>query len=141
MAAIDKRRAVEAGWSGESRPYEASLWKWVRQLLEAARSSFFGRRESCLQACVCSKCMSMLSPVMDRVDSDVIRKWTCPTCRTGDFIEIISIPYVFRYLVAELAAMNIDVKLHARQVTDGTGASSRAGPCCAQVPSLVALPK
>lgn len=65
-------------------------------------------------AYVCSKCMSMLSPVIDRVDGDIIRKWTCPTCRTGDFIEIISIPYVFRYLVAELAAMNINVKLHVK---------------------------
>ncbi|KAL3199143.1 hypothetical protein MRX96_014108 [Rhipicephalus microplus] len=63
---------------------------------------------------LCTKCQSMLSPVVDKAESDVVRKWKCPTCQTSDFIEIISIPYVFRYLVAELAAMNIGVKLQVK---------------------------
>ena len=33
-------------------------------------------------------------------------------CSDGGQIEIVSVPYVFRYLVAELAAMNIRVELH-----------------------------
>ncbi|KAH6940188.1 hypothetical protein HPB50_026310 [Hyalomma asiaticum] len=65
-------------------------------------------------AYVCRNCQSMLSPVVDKAESDVVRKWKCPTCQTSDFIDIISIPYVFRYLVAELAAMNIGVKLQIK---------------------------
>ena len=37
--------------------------------------------------------------------------WKCQVCSDGGQIEIVSVPYVFRYLVAELAAMNIRVEL------------------------------
>ena len=37
--------------------------------------------------------------------------WKCCMCSDGGQIEIVSVPYVFRYLVAELAAMNIRVEL------------------------------
>jgi DNA-directed RNA polymerase beta subunit len=35
----------------------------------------------------------------------------CRTCSTNDYIETIAIPYVFRYLTTELAAMNVAVRL------------------------------
>ena len=38
-------------------------------------------------------------------------QWKCQMCSDGGHIEVVSVPYVFRYLVAELAAMNIRVKL------------------------------
>ena len=38
----------------------------------------------------------------------------CQMCSDGGVIEVVSVPYVFRYLVAELAAMNIRVKVETR---------------------------
>ena len=38
-------------------------------------------------------------------------QWKCRMCSDGGHIEVVSVPYVFRYLVAELAAMNIRVKI------------------------------
>ena len=64
-----------------------------------------------LQAQVCNKCGSILSPCLERpplsnaaVSAESERKWT-------DNIDIIKVPYVFKYLVAELAAINIKVNL------------------------------
>ena len=39
------------------------------------------------------------------------RKWTCKVCESTEHIQLLAFPYVFRYLVAELAAMNIKVAL------------------------------
>ena len=38
-------------------------------------------------------------------------EWKCRLCQDRGKIDIISVPYVFRYLIAELAAMNIRVKV------------------------------
>ena len=38
-------------------------------------------------------------------------QWKCQVCSDGGIIEVVSVPHVFRYLVAELAAMNIRVKV------------------------------
>ena len=43
------------------------------------------------------------------------KKWRCYVCDRQDTIQVITIPYVFRYLVAELAAMNIKVKLELKE--------------------------
>ena len=43
--------------------------------------------------------------------SHVQPEWKCRMCEDKGQIDIISVPYVFRYLIAELAAMNIRVKL------------------------------
>ncbi len=54
-----------------------------------------------------------MSPILEKAPrsnsalSHVERKWTCRSCADGGVIDIVSVPYVFRYLVAELAAMNI----------------------------------
>uniref|UniRef100_A0AAR2KEB1 DNA-directed RNA polymerase n=1 Tax=Pygocentrus nattereri TaxID=42514 RepID=A0AAR2KEB1_PYGNA len=38
----------------------------------------------------------------------------CLLCKKSDSIETVSVPYVFRYFVAELAAMNIKIKLDVK---------------------------
>ena len=74
-----------------------------------------------LQAQVCKKCGSILSPYLERppssnaaVSAESERKWTCSLCKRTDTIDIIKVPYVFKYLVAELAAINIKVNLEVK---------------------------
>ncbi|CAH1788832.1 unnamed protein product [Owenia fusiformis] len=66
---------------------------------------------------VCTKCNSLLSPAIEKVPDKLAaasfeaqRGWKCSVCDTKDTVETVNIPYVFHYLVAELAAMNIKVK-------------------------------
>lgn len=40
-------------------------------------------------------------------------RWECSLCRSGKFVEQIAIPAVFRFLVVELAAMNIKLSVFA----------------------------
>lgn len=73
------------------------------------------------QARVCRKCGSIISPVLDRVTceemagSDHRRRWLCRVCRVPNSVVLIAVPYVFKYLCAELAAMNIKLQLDVRQ--------------------------
>uniref|UniRef100_A0A8C2S2A5 DNA-directed RNA polymerase n=1 Tax=Capra hircus TaxID=9925 RepID=A0A8C2S2A5_CAPHI len=64
---------------------------------------------------VCVKCGSLLSPLLEKPPPSWSalrnRKYNCALCNRSDTIDTISVPYVFRYFVAELAAMNIKVKL------------------------------
>uniref|UniRef100_A0AAA9TWZ4 DNA-directed RNA polymerase n=2 Tax=Bos TaxID=9903 RepID=A0AAA9TWZ4_BOVIN len=64
---------------------------------------------------VCVKCGSLLSPLLEKPPPSWSalrnRKYICALCNRSDTIDTISLPYVFRYFVAELAAMNIKVKL------------------------------
>ncbi|XP_064401799.1 DNA-directed RNA polymerase I subunit RPA2-like isoform X3 [Halichondria panicea] len=66
---------------------------------------------------ICKECGSIVSPMLDKAPptisalSDVQPEWRCRMCQDKGQIDIISVPYVFRYLVAELAAMNIKVQL------------------------------
>jgi DNA-directed RNA polymerase I subunit RPA2 len=39
------------------------------------------------------------------------RTVTCRLCGTGRHIEVVAVPYVFRYLVSELLAMNVKLVL------------------------------
>ena len=74
------------------------------------------------QSHMCKKCGSIVSPVLDKPPpsesalSHVQPQWKCRMCEDEGLIEVISVPYVFRYLVAELAAMNIRVKLELESV-------------------------
>ncbi|XP_059501176.1 DNA-directed RNA polymerase I subunit RPA2 [Stegostoma tigrinum] len=67
---------------------------------------------------VCIKCSSLLSPVLEKPPPSWSytrhRKYQCTLCHQSDTIEIVSVPYVFRYFIAELAAMNINVRLDVR---------------------------
>ncbi|XP_022376226.1 DNA-directed RNA polymerase I subunit RPA2 isoform X3 [Enhydra lutris kenyoni] len=64
---------------------------------------------------VCVKCGSLLSPLLEKPppswSATRNRKYNCTLCDRSDTIDTVSVPYVFRYFVAELAAMNIKVKL------------------------------
>jgi len=67
---------------------------------------------------VCTKCGSLLSPtfVKQPLELAVIntgnkKQWICQVCGDGENITKMVVPYVFRYLVAELSAMNIRVTL------------------------------
>lgn len=68
------------------------------------------------QAYVCRRCGSVLSPI---VAGSLLGSLTgqtpgvsCHTCKRSDAMDVIAIPFVFRYLAAELMAMNIEIKLH-----------------------------
>lgn len=67
---------------------------------------------------ICINCGSILSPILEKpppVDSPLQvscdHKWTCRLCKDKGKVDIVSVPYVFRYLVAELAGMNIKLKI------------------------------
>lgn len=74
-------------------------------------------------AVVCTQCGSLLSTMTQRATVEsagqaeiaaYIRArdhWICVSCNSGTFCEAVAMPYVFRYLVNELAAMNIKLKL------------------------------
>ncbi|KAJ1154285.1 hypothetical protein NDU88_007038 [Pleurodeles waltl] len=67
---------------------------------------------------VCIKCGSLLSPLLEKPPPSWSamrhRKYNCTLCDRSDTIDTISVPYVFRYFVAELAAMNIKVTLDVK---------------------------
>lgn len=77
---------------------------------------------------VCSLCGSLLSPLVQVSPlqenqqgahamalglnpAGVAQRKTCHACGTGRGVARIAMPYVFRYLAAELAAMNIKLTL------------------------------
>lgn len=74
---------------------------------------------------VCRLCGSILSPVSVNATREAVSsaaltaatssnprdRITCRTCQTADGIDVIAIPYVFRYLATELLAMNIKMTL------------------------------
>lgn len=64
---------------------------------------------------MCVECGSLLSPLLEKPPPSWSamrnRKYNCTVCGRSDTIDTVSVPYVFRYFVAELAAMNIKVKL------------------------------
>ena len=72
-------------------------------------------------AMVCSFCGSLLSPVsVCQVKSSQLslpppggrtKKAMCKYCKTGRGIERVAMPFAFRYLTAELAAMNMKLTL------------------------------
>ncbi|XP_061634769.1 DNA-directed RNA polymerase I subunit RPA2 [Phyllopteryx taeniolatus] len=67
---------------------------------------------------VCLDCGSLLSPLLERPpptwSSTRHRRTVCALCGKSDSVDSLSVPYVFRYFVAELAAMNIKVKLEVK---------------------------
>ncbi|KAH9718489.1 DNA-directed RNA polymerase I subunit 2 [Citrus sinensis] len=80
---------------------------------------------------VCSLCGSVLTATFIHPQKRAIReigglpparapkKVTCHACQTSKGMETVAMPYVFRYLAAELAAMNIKITL---QLGDGATA-------------------
>lgn len=80
---------------------------------------------------VCSLCGSMLTTTFLQPQKRPVReigglppgrapkKVTCHACQTSRGMETVAMPYVFRYLAAELAAMNIKMTL---KLSNGAGA-------------------
>lgn len=80
---------------------------------------------------VCSLCGSILTTSVIQRQKRFVReigglppgrapkKVTCHACQTSRGMETVAMPYVFRYLAAELAAMNIKLTL---QLSNGAGA-------------------
>ncbi|TRY55888.1 hypothetical protein DNTS_029133 [Danionella cerebrum] len=66
----------------------------------------------------CIDCGSLLSPLLEKPPPEWSatrhRKTVCLLCNKTDSIDTVSVPYVFRYFVAELAAMNIKIKLDVK---------------------------
>lgn len=68
------------------------------------------------QCHVCKKCGSILSPLQTPHKSHSKgfsrgQSVTCKTCDSCNHIDIIAVPYVFRYLCTELVAMNVRLTL------------------------------
>uniref|UniRef100_A0A8C4X1E9 DNA-directed RNA polymerase subunit beta n=1 Tax=Eptatretus burgeri TaxID=7764 RepID=A0A8C4X1E9_EPTBU len=67
---------------------------------------------------VCTRCCSLLSPCLEAPPPEWAqtrlgrRTWICKMCHQGDAIELIMIPFVFRYFIAEMAAINVQVHLN-----------------------------
>ena len=61
---------------------------------------------------VCTLCGSILTPIKSENPSFGKRsQTTCKICKSHTKISSVAIPYVFKYLCAELAAMNVKLKL------------------------------
>lgn len=65
----------------------------------------------------CTKCGSLLSTYLFKPDlvtgehnyDDPNETWWCRTCDSRNHVRQVLVPYVLRYLVAELASVNIKV--------------------------------
>ncbi|XP_032072061.1 DNA-directed RNA polymerase I subunit RPA2 [Thamnophis elegans] len=68
---------------------------------------------------VCVDCGSLLSPLLKAPPAwctTRARQYVCASCDQSNTIETIAVPYVFRCFVAELAAINVKVKLDVQQI-------------------------
>ncbi|KAF7727777.1 DNA-directed RNA polymerase I subunit rpa2 [Apophysomyces ossiformis] len=65
------------------------------------------------QAYVCRLCGSLVSPICTKIVSSFSnqRAYECRTCNTSKGIDLVAIPYVFRYLTTELMSMGIRLTL------------------------------
>jgi len=65
------------------------------------------------QAHVCRLCGSLVSPISTKVASSLSsrRNVECRVCNTSKGIDVVAIPYVFRYLTTELMSMGIKLTL------------------------------
>eukprot|EP00040_Diaphanoeca_grandis_P032793 m.199573 g.199573 ORF g.199573 m.199573 type:complete len:1144 (-) comp32739_c0_seq2:126-3557(-) len=61
----------------------------------------------------CRTCGSLISPVLEPIDPTTrsARQVRCKTCEDKSDIVSIKVPYVFRYLVAELLSMNVKLTI------------------------------
>ena len=59
------------------------------------------------QAYVCSRCESLLSCMND----PRTRATICQTCKSSSHVKLVAVPFVLRYLSAELMAMNVRMKI------------------------------
>lgn len=68
----------------------------------------------CLQTLACVTCGSLLGPeLIVKSDNDDAK---CRLCGGEDSISEIEIPYIFKFLVTQLASCNINIKLKFRKI-------------------------
>lgn len=74
------------------------------------------------KAFICTKCKSILSPMLvqhaeekDRQLTQFCHQTVCQHCKERIHIQQIQVPYVFRYLVAELGSVGIKVNLEVKE--------------------------
>jgi DNA-directed RNA polymerase I subunit RPA2 len=68
------------------------------------------------QCHVCRKCSSIVSPIsVAPTTISASRTVTCRLCNSEEHIDVVALPYVFRYLTSELMAMNIKLELAVRE--------------------------
>ena len=71
---------------------------------------------------ICTDCGSLLSPIIKIPDLPSnttlleVPKPKCALCKSEDKIDIIEIPYVFKYLIEQLASVNIKIKMKTEHV-------------------------
>lgn len=65
---------------------------------------------------VCQTCGTLLGPVTEIMASSYDRSIKCRLCGDEESIKEIEVPYIFRYLVTQLASCNINVKLKFREI-------------------------
>src|SRR5688572_29924096 len=70
------------------------------------------------EAHICSGCGSLLATRMLKPSPDLMTppQMFCATCESVNTVKSIPLPYVTRYLVVELAAMNIRISFDLKQV-------------------------
>jgi len=62
---------------------------------------------------LCKTCGSILSPVerAQHRGSQYEQEASCKVCQEKGEVEEVEMPYIFRYLVAQLASVNIKIKI------------------------------
>ncbi|XP_041365759.1 DNA-directed RNA polymerase I subunit RPA2-like [Gigantopelta aegis] len=70
---------------------------------------------------ICTDCGNILSPLLEKpavavaaISAESHRVWACQLCRRTDKMKMIAVPYVYQYLVAELAAMSINLVIEVK---------------------------
>ncbi|EFA85001.1 RNA polymerase I [Heterostelium album PN500] len=66
------------------------------------------------KATVCKQCGSTTSVAIQKSNYSQFTSSTCITCKTDEHLTNIALPYVFTYLIAELASVNISLKLQIK---------------------------
>lgn len=68
------------------------------------------------QTLVCTSCGTLLGPAIAVATLSEKPKRTCRLCGNGDNVTDIEIPYIFKFLVAQFASCNINVKIDCKHV-------------------------
>jgi DNA-directed RNA polymerase I subunit RPA2 len=98
-----------------------------RDSLLAHGSSFLlhDRLFKCSDATVgygCDKCGSILSTSIMNQEGDAnpadVKSYTCKICETPKHVVKVSLPYVLKYLVSELASVNIKVNFKFKSLDE-----------------------
>eukprot|EP00161_Ancyromonas_sigmoides_P011780 TRINITY_DN2973_c0_g2_i1.p2 TRINITY_DN2973_c0_g2~~TRINITY_DN2973_c0_g2_i1.p2 ORF type:complete len:235 (+),score=130.79 TRINITY_DN2973_c0_g2_i1:230-934(+) len=63
----------------------------------------------------CARCGSIVSALTVPGPVGTEGTQSCKTCNAGDEVHVVKVPFVFKYLVNELAAMNIRVDLEIKE--------------------------